>query len=417
MNLSIIISTTLSTLLFLTLNSVHASIVVAEAKETPESEWGRVYLKNGIAPIQYFRDTFGGPMINREVEFYFPRQQEDQMGCSPLPEEEQQYIKSKNGSIALVLDRGECTFLTKALTAQDMGAGAVVIVSTAENSERPKAIIEEEDIKIPSIMIRKTGGDLLRDVATRLPAVYGRLIPITCQRSPYICYARTNEEEDYMEATVRSGLLTSMDENAVGEFLAATYGSIFPSDSIEVTTSGALPANFCGPIENEATIKYKIAMIPHGGCSILQKVSNAQLAGAHAAIVTLPSDASFDHLTVENKWEAYNITIPVASISSATADVITRSNTDKLRFKPRNDIAIEWDTIRRLNDITFWPKRKSRRVNFIRDFVEKNAEHDDRRGNLKRQFLQIAGGSSDEWEFIEESVLANLAVTVSHEEL
>ncbi|KUF95474.1 hypothetical protein AM588_10009069 [Phytophthora nicotianae] len=117
---------------------------------SPESPWGRIYLRNGLAPIQYFRDDFGGPMAPHEVSFYFPKLSENRFGCELLPEPELLEVEASNRSAVLVVDRGECTFERKALLADQMGAAALLVVSPTD------------DVSAPLSSLKDTQGDAAR---------------------------------------------------------------------------------------------------------------------------------------------------------------------------------------------------------------------------------------------------------------
>lgn len=163
---------------------------------------GRIYLRNGLTPIQYFRDAFGGPMARHEVSFYFPKRDEDRFGCEQLPEPEQLEVEAANRSAVLVVDRGECTFERKARLADQMGAAALLVVSPTDDVSAPVAALKDEDgeISIASAMIRRTAGDMLRIAAKQMP-IHGRLISMTCERKPYTCKPRFEDEEDYIETS------------------------------------------------------------------------------------------------------------------------------------------------------------------------------------------------------------------------
>ncbi|GLE06740.1 hypothetical protein PINS_up016225 [Pythium insidiosum] len=227
------------------------------AAPPPEPMWGRIYLRDGLAPIQYFRDRYGGPMVDHEVEFFVPHHPDQRWGCEPLPERDQAALRASNGTMVLVVDRGTCSFETKSRIAYAMGAAALVVVSSDESSIAPNAVLDADDDAIPiaSVMIRKTGGDLLRHIASR-QRVFGRLIPMVCERKPYVCRGRREVENDYMSTQlVRSGVLTAAPSNAepLGDFLAASYGGVLPVEPQSlVDVSTRLGLSGCEPIEGRS---------------------------------------------------------------------------------------------------------------------------------------------------------------------
>ncbi|RLN51898.1 hypothetical protein BBP00_00009770 [Phytophthora kernoviae] len=371
-----------------TTTSTAAATELTEAipKPEPESAWGRIYLRNGLAPIQYFRDNFGGPMMNREVSFYFPKRDEDRFGCELLPEDEQTELKAANRSAVLVVDRGECTFEQKARLADQMGAAGLVVVSPTDDVSGPVGELNDEDeITIASVMIRRTGGDMLRAVAAQI-TIYGRFIPMTCQRSPYRCEPRLEAEQEYMTSfTVRSGSVLSSggekEEDSVtrlGSFLAATYGSVlrsmqsFPLATLLDGRQACLDTAVNGI--DEAQLLGKVVLLPEGKegqCSEFEKVSNAQRRGASVVLLVQRDNATvMTHPSVEVSWHAYNITIPVLAVSSSIGASLanlkdTQGDTASLRFEIRG--------------------------------LGGDAETE---VALKNVFLTVVGGSLQEWEKI-----------------
>ncbi|KAG7381449.1 hypothetical protein PHYBOEH_010931 [Phytophthora boehmeriae] len=393
-------------------------------KPEPESAWGRIYLRNGLAPIQYFRDNFGGPMVNREVSFYFPKRDEDRLGCKLLPEEEQTELQATARSVVLVVDRGECTFEQKSRLADQMGAAGLVVVSPTDDVSGPVGDPNTEDeITIPSVMIRRTGGNLLRAVAAET-TVHGRLIPMTCQRSPYMCKPRLEAEHEYIASfTVRSGSVLSSgggekdDSDArLGSFLAATYGSVlrsmrpFPLTTLldghgaclNTVTNGADEPQFLG----------KVVLLPEGKadqCSEFEKVSNAQRRGASVVLLVQRDNATvMTHPTVDVSWHAYNITIPVLAVSSSTCASLvnlkdTQGDTASVRFEVRNGVAEAWDLLVKYSQRSAWPKRQTRCSRLLGNLLTQirgigaDAETE---VALKNVFLTVVGGTLQEWKEI-----------------
>ncbi|ETO62351.1 hypothetical protein F444_19745 [Phytophthora nicotianae P1976] len=387
---------------------------------SPESPWGRIYLRNGLAPIQYFRDDFGGPMAPHEVSFYFPKLSENRFGCELLPEPELLEVEASNRSAVLVVDRGECTFERKALLADQMGAAALLVVSPTDDVSAPVAALKNDDeISIASVMIRRTGGDMLRIAAEQM-AIYGRLIPMTCERKPYTCKPRYEIEEDYMETAIaRGGSVLSVDEEGddgtrLGSFLAATYGSILPTK-----TSFPLAAPLDGSqactdatedIATHSEFAGKAVITPAGQagrCSEFEKVSNAQRRGANIVILMHQDNATLiTQPGVQVSWHAYNITIPVLAVSSTTGNRLsslkdTQGDAARLRFAVSNGIADAWELLEKYSTRSAWPKRVKRcsktlaqLLYQIRGFGGDNEVEE----ALKNLFLNVVGGSLHDWD-------------------
>ncbi|OWZ08085.1 hypothetical protein PHMEG_00019429 [Phytophthora megakarya] len=402
-----------------------STLTNAEEKPTTvnkESSWGRIYLRNGLAPIQYFRDAFGGPMAPHEVSFHFPKLHEDRFGCELLSAAEQLDIQTANHSTVLVVDRGDCTFERKARLADQMGAAGLVVVSSTDDVSAPVAALKEEngDISIASVMIRRTAGDMLRVVAQQM-TVYGRLIPMTCERNPYTCKPRHEVEQDYIESfSARSGLVLSVseqesDDTRLGSFLAATYGSVVPTKMFHLADP-LDGSQACTDATEDRTTQTQFAgkavVIPAGEtgkCSEFEKVSNAQRRGASVVLLMqLDNTTLMTQPGVEVTWHAYNITIPVLAVSSTTGNnLVSLKNTEgevaSLRFGVNNGVADAWEVLAKYSQRSAWPKRLKRCTKTLaKVFAQVHGLGGDYevKEALKNVFLIVVGGSLQDWEKI-----------------
>ncbi|KAE8998778.1 hypothetical protein PR003_g19617 [Phytophthora rubi] len=396
-----------------------AEIFVPEPKE---ASWGRIYLRNGLSPIQYFRDAFGGPMTPHEVSFYFPKRDEDRFGCELLPDPEQLEVEAANRSAVLVVVRGECTFERKARLADQMGAAALVVVSPTDDVTAPVAALNDEDgeISIASVMIRRTGGDMLRAVAKQM-TIYGRLIPMTCERKPYTCKPRFEVEEDYMETSpARSGLVLSMEEDddgtRLGSFLAATYGSVLPTRMSFPLAAPLDGSQACtDATEDTAThseFSGKALLLPAGDagqCSEFEKICNAQRRGASMVLLMQRDNATvMTHPGVEVSWYAYNITIPVLAVSSNTGANLAslkdkQGEAASLSFAVSNGIADAWELVMKHSQRSAWPKRLKRCSKTLAQLlgqIHGLGGDDEMKAALQNVFINVVGGSLQEWEKI-----------------
>ncbi|EEY60168.1 uncharacterized protein PITG_12490 [Phytophthora infestans T30-4] len=414
------------TLLLLTLSFIffngEEEATTATTEVSPESPWGRIYLRNGLAPIQYLRDDFGGPMTSREVSLYFPKRRKNRFGCELLPESESMEVEAANRSVVLVVDRGECTFEHKALLADQMGAAALLVVSPTDDVSAPVAALKnDEEISIASVMIRRTGGDMLRIAAEQM-TIYGRFIPMTCERKPYTCKPRYADEEDYIESAIaRSGVVLSVDKKGddgtqVGTFLAATYGSVLPTkmpfllaaplDGIQACTDATKDSATHSEFEG------KVVLIPAGlagKCSEFEKVSNAQRRGANVVVLMQQDNATITTQPgVPVSWHAYNITIPVLAVSSTTGANLAglkdaHGDAARLRFAVSNGIADAWELLKQYSTRSSWPKRVKRCSKTLAQLLYQlrgfggDIEVEEA---LKSMFLNVVSGSLQDWEKI-----------------
>lgn len=385
-------------------NNPDSQLVSPPKDEGPEPTWGRLYVRRGLAPIQYFRDSYGGPMPNKELEFLIPSRENNRFGCTTdLPETDLEAIRATNGSAALIVNRGVCSFEIKSRAAEALGVAALVVVSTDDNVRRPAASPEDdsEPINIPTVMIRCTAGDMILATldSPRNQRVFGRLMPMRCEKSPYVCTPRTAAETMYMGSSIaRSGLIVTADEKNVtlGSFLSSTYGGVLPH------SANALRI-FSIPLKHGCDIPDKVAgmvaVVEYGGsCSVLQKIMNAQQAGAFMVLVAMPTMGK--HPTVGQDWLGYNVSIASAAISQKTAKTLLNpeSSRDGVRFLITNRIAENWDVIRKLSDSSAWPNSKDNRERMVKRLVASFTLDETQTTALKRHFVSVAGGSGADWD-------------------
>ncbi|RLN10047.1 hypothetical protein BBJ28_00013531 [Nothophytophthora sp. Chile5] len=388
------------------------------APEPKEPAWGRIYLRNGLAPIQYFRDNFGGPMVAREVALQFPKREADRFGCGLLPQDEQAALAAANRSAVLVADRGECTFERKARLADQMGAAGLVVVSATDDVHGPVAVLDDDegDVSIASVMIRRSAGEMLRLVAART-RIFGRLIPMTCERAPYICTPRLEAEKEYVDAfTARSGAIFSTQQQEsegvrVGSFLTATYGSVLSTSTSFPLSTALGAAQACSEVAKEASdaspLSGKAVLLPEGDagqCSEFQKVSNAQRLGAHVVLLVQRGNATTRrHPSVEVMWHAYNITIPVLAVSSATGLTLNSLVASNLRFAVSNGIADAWELLAKYTQRSAWPQRQqrcSKTLAMLFSQLRALGGDEETEAALQTLFLTVVGGSSQQWEAV-----------------
>lgn len=385
-------------------NSPDTQLVSLPEDEAPEPTWGRLYVRHGLAPIQYFRDSYGGPMPCKELELLIHSRESDRFGCSTdLPETDLEAIRAANGSAALIVNRGVCSFEIKSRAAEALGVAALIVVGTDDNVRRPAASPEDdsEPITIPTVMIRRTGGDMLQATLdpSRNQRVFGWLMPMRCEKSPYVCSPRTAKETTYIGSGIaRSGVVVTADEKNVtlGSFLSSTYGGVLPL-SEKALRIASIPLEHGCDIPNE--VAGTVAIVEYGGsCSVLQKVLNAQQAGAVMALIAMPTMDK--HPTVGQDWLGYNVSIASTAISQKTARTLLNleSSPNGVRFLVANNIAEKWDVIRKLADSSAWPSSKDNRERMVKRLVTSFTLDETQTSALKRQFVSVAGGSGAVWD-------------------
>ncbi|KAF0685966.1 Aste57867_22218 [Aphanomyces stellatus] len=363
--------------------------------------WGRIYLRHAVAPIQYFRDSYGGDIPSDECKFVTPS---NNMGCTEFNEDDLALISNKT---CVILDRGVCSFEVKSRNVQAAGAAGLVLVSNSEEVVRPVAHVDDGDIEIPTVMVRKSGGDLIRVAANR-EDVFGRLIPMACPKS--VCGPYVPDDLKYMTSVVRGGLIHSDEKtDSEWEFLASMFGSPFLTRALTVVD--AMPADGCSPLTSDVTNRMVLIHGNETDCTFLTKVSNAQVAGAASVLFVQKSNLSLKRPSIPDQWAAYNITIPSGMISSKTAYELLH-HTLPVVLKGQSQVADAWETIDRLADLTEWPTRKNRRDAFLLDMLKEHGQSQARRQAIRGHFTKVVGGSKNAWDHIEAQFHANV-----HDEL
>lgn len=133
---------------------------------------------NGISTInETAQATFGLPVYRGGLTapIVYATQQ-DRFACDPLDQDllQEEYNKVKievpnkpSHPMIIAVDRGQCSFVSKVLNAQEAGANAVLVFDN--ESEREEEVImvsmserSGESVKIPSMMISKKYGDKIR---------------------------------------------------------------------------------------------------------------------------------------------------------------------------------------------------------------------------------------------------------------
>lgn len=134
------------------------AIYINEARgglKRSEANWGRLYLKNGVEPIQYFKANYGNPMPEMESKLYFPSQS---FGCEEYSAQDKENIKSN--STIVIVDRGDCSYADKSMLAASAGAKALIVVTHGETTDPPYSG-EVDTLQLPTVAMRHSGGTCL----------------------------------------------------------------------------------------------------------------------------------------------------------------------------------------------------------------------------------------------------------------
>lgn len=150
----------------LALFTVVSAKVFVYGPESLRSEIMKAHIKNEIPSslANFGNPPYGSVIVGRLFE---PVNHSDKSGCgSIVPMDfsygDPDYVVTP----ILLLERGNCPFVQKTRHAQDIGASAVIISDNSD--EDPTNIVMSDDgtggnLNIPSFLIRKSDGDLLRN--------------------------------------------------------------------------------------------------------------------------------------------------------------------------------------------------------------------------------------------------------------
>eukprot|EP00808_Paulinella_micropora_P010848 g70476.t1 len=126
---------------------------------------------NGVVPE--VPALFGTPPYGRTItgRLYYYNKNADQDGCYEMDKATDPDWPASGTPgmpappLILLLDRGDCTFVTKVRNAQIAGAQAVVIVDNVAESEEPYMADDGtgSDIVIPAVLVSKGDGDKLKN--------------------------------------------------------------------------------------------------------------------------------------------------------------------------------------------------------------------------------------------------------------
>lgn len=165
--------------------------------------WGRLYIDGWPQTIQYFRAHFGiePPVGRKRLVFADPRD-----GCSDL---NNAHLLTKEH--ILLVNRGTCTFGTKAKIAERSNASAIIIINNEPGIDHLPGP-DAHDIQYSISSIAQQEGQLLESIYDDAPADdgFGRrldayLVPINCAKTGTKCGPATVEERHAIANLVEGG--------------------------------------------------------------------------------------------------------------------------------------------------------------------------------------------------------------------
>lgn len=252
--------------------------------------WGRLYIDGWPQTIQYFRAHFGieAPLGRKRFVFAEPRD-----GCQDLTNAD--LIDSSH---ILLVNRGSCTFGTKAKVAQKAGAAGVLIINNEPGIDHLPGP-DAHDIQYSIGSVAQQEGQLLEAVYDDGPneggfgrKIEGYMVPINCEKSGAKCNAATYEERAHIANLAEGGTLRVYRKGESKplegkdfpiEYLLAHFGTKVLHENVSLPIVVAKPAEACAPLEND--VRGKIVLVRRGSCPFVKKAEEIQAAGGRAMIV------------------------------------------------------------------------------------------------------------------------------------
>eukprot|EP00949_MAST-11_sp_MAST-11-sp1_P001971 g1971.t1 len=264
-----------------------------------EAMWGHVRLRHDLSTgFEFFRALFGGvfPCDYRSV-VVLP---DDDLLCPS----ESDYGSTLEGKFVIV-SRGECSFSDKAIKAQELGAAGLIVANSMPGMIRmPSGILKVKkkvEVKIPVVMITKTGAKTLKAVLAREPGSLVKMVGERRVKGKTIIVGRCAEStssEVAADGSVKD-LGSSFDEaeefeggilftdDATGfssrEFLKAMFGGPLPREPKRIVVGE--PRTGCADLSKTAGIDGAIVLLYRGECMFTTKSLNAEAAGAVGVLI------------------------------------------------------------------------------------------------------------------------------------
>eukprot|EP00457_Paulinella_chromatophora_P002326 gb/GEZN01002330.1/.p1 GENE.gb/GEZN01002330.1/~~gb/GEZN01002330.1/.p1 ORF type:complete len:776 (+),score=60.83 gb/GEZN01002330.1/:50-2377(+) len=143
------------------LHGVHSS---EQVRVISPSTAASQFPPNGIVPE--VPALFGNPPYGRTItaQIYYYHREGDQDGCFRMDTHTDPDWPAPGAPLILILDRGDCTFVTKVRNAQIAGAQAVIIIDNVAETQEPFMADDGTgfDIHIPSVLIALHDGQKLK---------------------------------------------------------------------------------------------------------------------------------------------------------------------------------------------------------------------------------------------------------------
>lgn len=366
--------------------------------------WGRIYIEGWPQTIQYFRAHFGISPPEGQKRFVFA---EPRDACKDLTNAE--HITSDH---VILVNRGTCTYGTKAKIVHKTNASAIVIINNEEGIDHlPGPDAHDIDFAISSIS--QFEGQLVEAVYDDGPfdpvtgfgrELKGFMIPITCTRNGLNCSPTTKFDKNIIDLMPEGGMLriTNADDSPVNlkpgtlpmEYLLAHFGTKVLYNGTQAVL--AKPAEACGPLQNN--VKGKIVLVRRGSCAFVKKTEEVQAAGGSAVIISSMA-GSMIRMGVDPRWKGLNTAIPVVMVTKRVYSVLlaesyaggkiyfeedTRDDESGTMTHSINDNT--WTKLEELHKGEGWPRTEEYVTKKYNEFTEKFKDYPDRLTAIKEGY-------------------------------
>lgn len=269
---------------------IDATVIPEEEKvdlsERNKLTYGRIYLSDSVQSYEYKSASFGGSPPIGKVELFIPT---PEFGCDNNTD------VNYTGKL-LVVKRGNCTFLEKALNAKKQNASALLIVNSEDRLDSPasgygidKNVSESSVLSLESFPVISTSNNTWAKFQYALQfnkdlTTYVSIVPLKCGNRG-VCSPVT-EEEKLLQSEVSWGHIRVHGDNGETrsyEFLTSNFGCQLPTLST-IAVVAAEPIDGCSPLIGEQFAD-KAVLVHRGGCRFDVKSKNVQDAGGRLTVI------------------------------------------------------------------------------------------------------------------------------------
>lgn len=311
----------------------------------------------------------------------------------------------------LLVNRGNCTYGTKAKHAVKTKSKAVIVINNEPGLEHLPGP-DAHDINYSISSIPQPEGILLERTYDEGPAdgnfgrkLEGYMVPINCESSGSRCFPATYEERRNIKTLVEGGTLTirTADDAALTtsvkddehplEYLLAHFGSKIMNNSLPIVV--AKPADACSPIENN--VQGKIVLVRRGGCPFVKKAENIQAALGRAMVVG-SGHPYIVRMGVEPRWKGLNTGIPILMVSKRTYSILVAESYTggMVAFNEDNRVNSDvWDPLEKLYNNEGWPRSDAYVQKKVDELLALHSAYPDRVDTINQAYIKKTQANSD----------------------